>query len=378
MWRKEERRSPAVAGSAALFPWGRKEYRRAYLESLREPMPSASSNMRSAAGRYLNVAVIGAGAWGTALAVIAAGSGAKVVLWAREPEVVEGIAASRENKRFLPGVKLPETIAATGNLADAEGADAVLVAAPAQHLRDVLKGLRAIPRSSAPAVLCAKGIELGTGLLPPEILSEVLPGTEAAMLSGPSFARDVAKGLPTAVTVAAQEHIAMRLAATFSGPAFRPYVSEDVLGVALGGAAKNVYAIACGMVDGAGLGESARAATLARGFAELLRLGTGLGVRAETLMGLSGLGDLVLTATSKSSRNFALGHALGRGATLAQVSGEGRPLAEGAPTAPALVARAERHGVELPIAAAVADVLAGKLGVREAAERLLARPLGKE
>jgi glycerol-3-phosphate dehydrogenase (NAD(P)+) len=214
--------------------------------------------------------------------------------------------------------------------------------------------------------------------LPPEILAEILPDAEPAMLSGPSFARDVALGLPTAVTIAARAGVAARLAATLGKGAFRPYVSEDVIGVALGGAAKNVYAIACGMVDGAGFGESARAATLSRGFAELLRLSAVIGGRAETLMGLSGLGDLVLTATSMSSRNFALGHALGQGMAMTAVSGSGHPLAEGAATAPALVARARSHGVELPIAESVAAVLSGALSVGEAAERLLARPLRKE
>jgi glycerol-3-phosphate dehydrogenase (NAD(P)+) len=242
----------------------------------------------------------------------------------------------------------------------------------------VLSQLRSGLKPGTPVVLCAKGIETNTGLLLPEVLGEILPQAEPAILSGPSFARDVAKGLPTAVTIAAREAVASRLAVSLGSASFRPYVSEDVTGVALGGAAKNVYAIACGMVEGAGLGESARAAAISRGFAELLRLGAQLGAKSDTLMGLSGLGDLVLTATSMSSRNFALGVGLGRGASLAQLSGPGKPLAEGAATAPALVERAARHGVELPIAEAVAAVLAGKLGVREAADRLLSRPLKAE
>jgi glycerol-3-phosphate dehydrogenase (NAD(P)+) len=275
-------------------------------------------------------------------------------------------------------VTVPELIEPTGDIACAGLAEAVLVAAPAQHLRNVLDKLRGMLKAGTPIVLCANGIERKTGLLPPEILAESLRGAEPAMLSGPSFARDVARGLPTAVTIAAREPTAQRLAATLSRPGFRPYVSDDVMGVALGGAAKNVYAIACGMVDGAGLGESARAATISRGFAELLRLGAAMGVKRETLMGLSGLGDLVLTATSSSSRNFALGVALGKGASLEEMSGAGRPLAEGAATAPALAARARAEKVELPIAEAVAKVLAGKLGVKDAAEGLLARPLSKE
>jgi glycerol-3-phosphate dehydrogenase (NAD(P)+) len=342
-------------------------------------MAKASSKRGPAAKPYEHVAVIGAGAWGTALAAVVAGAGAKVSLWAREPDVVQAIADTGENMRFLPGAKLPEAIAATGDLARAgSAADAILITSPAQHLRAMLLALRPNVKSGTPLVVCAKGIEHDSGLLVTEVLQEITPDLVPAVLSGPSFARDVAAGLPTAVTIAASSDVASRLALTLGRPAFRPYVSEDLVGVALGGAAKNVYAIACGMVEGAGLGESARAATMSRGFAELLRLGAALGARSETLMGLSGLGDLVLTATSMSSRNFSLGHALGQGMPLAAVSGEGKPLAEGAATAPALVARARRHGVELPIAEAVADVLRGALDVKGAVDRLLSRPLRPE
>ena len=322
--------------------------------------------------------MVGAGAWGTALAIIAAGNGAKVLLWAREPEVVESIAKSRENKPFLAGVAIPGSIEPSLDIARIGEAEAVLLVAPAQHVRGVLEKMKPHLARGTPVVLCAKGIETGTGLLLTETLGAIAPQAEPAILSGPSFARDVARGLPTAVTIAARPAIAARLQASLSRPGFRPYASEDLIGVALGGAAKNVYAIACGMVEGAGLGESARAATISRGFAELMRLGAALGGRTETLIGLSGLGDLVLTATSMSSRNFSLGVALGRGARLSEVSGSGHPLAEGAATAPALVARARRHGVELPIAEGVAAVLDGRLGVRDAAERLLSRPLKPE
>jgi len=263
-------------------------------------------------------------------------------------------------------------------VADTAAADILLLTVPAQHLRAMLLSLRPHVKPGMPLVICAKGIELGSGLLVTEILQAVAPDAEPAVLSGPSFARDVANNLPTAVTIAARPDIASRLSLTLGRPEFRPYASEDLVGVALGGAAKNVYAIACGMVAGAGLGESARAATMSRGFAELLRLGSALGARSETLMGLSGLGDLVLTATSKSSRNFALGFTLGQGTSLAAASAEGRPLAEGAATAPALVARAKQHGVELPIAEAVADVLEGALDVKGAVDRLLSRPLRPE
>ena len=341
-------------------------------------MPLSPSSMRSPAAAYDCVAIVGAGAWGSALAFVAAGNAPKVLLWAREPEVVESIRTTRENRLFLPGVRIPDTIEPTGESSRIAEADAVLLVTPAQHMRTALGAIGGFLKPGTPVVVCAKGIETGTGLLLNEVLDEVLPEAEPAILSGPSFARDVARGLPTAVTIAARESIAVRLQASLSQAWFRPYVSEDVRGVALGGAAKNVYAIACGMVEGAGFGESARAATISRGFAELLRLGATLGSRGETLMGLSGLGDLVLTATSMSSRNFSLGVALGKGARLDEVSGAGHPLAEGAATAPALVARASRHGVELPIAEAVADVLAGHIQVREAAERLLARPLRSE
>ncbi|HMI97244.1 MAG TPA: NAD(P)H-dependent glycerol-3-phosphate dehydrogenase [Micropepsaceae bacterium] len=322
--------------------------------------------------------MVGAGAWGTALAIIAAGNATKVLLWAREPEVAESIAQSRENKPFLAGVVIPDPVEPSLDIARIAQAEAVLLVAPAQHVRSVLEKMKPHVKAGTPVVLCAKGIETGTGLLLTETLQAILPEAEPAILSGPSFARDVARGLPTAVTIAARPGIAKRLQASLSRPGFRPYASEDLIGVALGGAAKNVYAIACGMVEGAGMGESARAATISRGFAELMRLGAALGGRTETLIGLSGLGDLVLTATSMSSRNFSLGFALGQGARLADVSGSGRPLAEGAATAPALVARARRHGVELPIAEGVAAVLDGRLGVRDAAERLLARPLKPE
>lgn len=339
---------------------------------------SSTAANTDAAAPYGRVAVVGAGAWGTALACVAASAGREVTLWARENDVVDSINRHRENRHFLSGVKLPKEITASNALDHVYDADAILLVAPAQHVRETLKVLALHAPRGAPIVLCAKGIERDSGLLLPEMLAEAMPGAEAAMLSGPSFARDVANGKPTAVTIAAREPVAARLQATLSHATFRPYVTDDMIGVALGGAAKNVYAIACGIVEGAGFGESARAAILARSFAELMRLGAKMGARGETLMGLSGLGDLVLTATSMSSRNFAFGAHLGKGASVAAESAAGKPLAEGAATAPALVARAKREGVELPIAEAVADVLAGALAVHEAAERLLSRPLKSE
>lgn len=317
---------------------------------------------------YGHVGVIGAGAWGTALALVAAEAGRKVTLWAREAEVVASISSQRENARFLPGTTLPVTITATGDIAEVASADAVLVAVPAQHLRETLSTLK--PRK--PTVLCAKGIERGTGKLLTEVLNECAPDAEPAILSGPSFARDVAQHLPTAVTIAARMDVATALQSALGHGTFRPYASDDLIGVALGGAAKNVYAIGCGIVAGLGLGESARAALLARSFAELCRLGEAIGARSETLMGLSGLGDLVLTATSPTSRNFSFGIATGKGQPHTAA------LAEGVDTAPALVSRAKHHNVELPIAEAIADILAGTLALQDAIPRLMSRPLKTE
>jgi glycerol-3-phosphate dehydrogenase (NAD(P)+) len=339
-------------------------------------MPRSASTLVPKA--YDTVAVVGAGAWGTALAGVAAGNVRRVILWAREHEVVSDVAKSRENRAFLPGVMLPDNIEPVLDLQLIDAAEAVLLVAPAQYVRPTGSALRPVISSGVPVVLCAKGIEHGTGKLLIEVLAEVMPGSTVAVLSGPSFAKDVARGFPTAVTIAASRAIAPRLQASLSRPGFRPYASEDLIGVALGGAAKNVYAIACGMVEGAGFGESARAALVSRSFAELMRLGNALGARGETLMGLSGLGDLVLTATSPTSRNYSLGLALGQGARISDVLGAGRPLAEGASTAAPLVARAREHGIELPIAEAAAAVLEQRLDVREAAQQLLSRPLKSE
>lgn len=326
---------------------------------------------------FAHISVIGAGAWGTALALAALAAGRKTTLWVREADVLEAIRAGGVN-RFLPGVALPEALDVTGDLAEAAKADALLLVVPAQVLGVFTQGLKGHVKRGTPLVICAKGIEKGTGRLVNEVLGEALPRADLAILSGPSFARDVGIGLPTAVTIAAEGGLAGRLQASLSSPAFRPYASDDVVGVALGGAAKNVYAIACGVVEGLGLGENARAALLSRSFAELARLGEALGAKRETLMGLSGLGDLVLTATSKSSRNFSFGVALGQGKNVADLSAPGKPLAEGVDTAPALVARAKSLGVELPIAEAMADLLAGRLPVGEAMIRLMSRRLTTE
>lgn len=320
---------------------------------------------------YSHIAVLGAGAWGTALALAALAAGRKTTLWVREDDVLADIRAGRGN-RFLPGVNLPQNLIATGDLAEAAQADALLLVVPAQVLHGFTDSLTPHLRAGQPLVICAKGIEQGSGKLVTEVLMGALPDAAIAILSGPSFARDVARGLPTAVTIAAKDEMAARLQASLGSASFRPYASDDLTGVALGGAAKNVYAIACGVVEGMGLGENARAALLARSFAELARLGERLGAKRETLMGLSGLGDLVLTATSKSSRNFSFGVALGEGKPPAGA------LAEGVATAPALVARAKAVGVEMPIAEAMADLLGGRVTQGEAVLRLMGRPLKAE
>jgi glycerol-3-phosphate dehydrogenase (NAD(P)+) len=327
---------------------------------------------------YGTIGVIGAGAWGTALAVIAAKAGSDVVLWARESDVVDSINTRHENERFLAGVSLSPRISATRELAEATRCEALLVSAPAQHLRSTLRLIAGTAAKAKPVVVCAKGIEKETSRLVTEILAEVLNTCTPGILSGPSFAADVARGLPTAVAIAGEQTAVARLQASLASSSFRPYGSDDLLGVALGGAAKNVYAIACGIVDGLGLGESARSALLARSFAELVRLGEALGAKRETLMGLSGLGDLVLTATSPTSRNFALGRELGRGRTLSELTAQGRPLAEGVDTAPALVKRGQALAVELPVAAATSAILSGALELGAAVRQLMARPLTSE
>ncbi|HEY4124202.1 MAG TPA: NAD(P)H-dependent glycerol-3-phosphate dehydrogenase [Rhizomicrobium sp.] len=311
---------------------------------------------------YNNIAVIGSGAWGTALGAVAALAGRKVRLWARESDVVESINSKHENVRFLPGFTLPAAVKATADMAEAAQSDALLIGAPAQHLRATLAMLKPHLSSGKPLVLCAKGIESDTHKLMTEVLVECIPDCEPAILSGPSFAKDVARALQEA----------------FGHLTFRPYGSDDLTGVALGGAAKNVYAIACGIVAGMGLGESARAALLSRSFAELCRLGEAMGARSETLMGLSGLGDLVLTATSASSRNYAFGLDVGKGASRDELYKPGRPLAEGVATAPALAARAHTHNVELPIAEATAEILQGKITLADVIPRLMSRPLKTE
>jgi len=322
------------------------------------------------------IGVIGAGAWGTALAQSLASDGRDVLLWAREPELVEEINASRTNSLFLPGAHLAETIRATGEIAETAGCEILLLVTPAQHLAAVLSELPSFPRD---LVLCAKGIEAGTGRLMSEVARGAAPRSDIAVLSGPTFAHEVAAGLPTAVTLACAGKRAQweRLSAAIARPNLRPYYSEDVIGAEIGGAVKNVLAIACGVVEGLGLGQNARAALIARGYAEMMRFGEALGAERDTLAGLCGLGDLVLTCTSTSSRNFSLGKALGEGQPPHELMADRRTVAEGAYTAPVLVELAGRHGVTMPITMAVYHLLQGA-PAREVVSNLLARPLASE
>jgi glycerol-3-phosphate dehydrogenase (NAD(P)+) len=317
------------------------------------------------------VAVAGAGAFGTALALAAARAGRDVTLWGRDPAQVQATREARENARYLPGVTIPAEVTLAAEADAFRGADIVLLAAPAQATRELLEALRADLPAGAVLVACSKGIEHGTALLQTGIIAEAVPEAIPAALSGPGFAEEIAAGLPTAVTVAAGSiEAAEELAAALS--------SDDLVGVELGGAAKNILAIACGVIAGRGLGESARAALISRGLAEMMRLGTAMGARPETFMGLSGLGDLVLTATSVQSRNTAFGVALGQGQDPAHLLGKGAPLVEGALSARTAAALARAHGVEAPIIAAVAAVLDGEMDVDAAIEGLVTRPLRRE
>ncbi|MBM3599563.1 MAG: NAD(P)-dependent glycerol-3-phosphate dehydrogenase [Alphaproteobacteria bacterium] len=325
------------------------------------------------------LAVIGAGAWGTALAVLLRRNGHEVSLWARRAELADRIAARRVNSDYLPGVALDAAIGVTTNLASAAGADAVLMAVPAQHLREVATRLTGHVASTVPILLCAKGIERGSLLLMTEVAAEVLPGRPLAVLSGPTFAAEVARGLPTAATLATSDRgLSTRFVAALGTRSFRPYLSDDPIGAEVGGAVKNVLAIACGIVAGRGLGENARAALITRGLAEITRLAIAKGGRAETLMGLSGLGDITLTCTSGTSRNTSLGMALGQGHPLAELLASRRSVAEGAFSAAPVVALAERLGVDMPIAQAVDAVLNRGADLSQVIGDLLARPFTSE
>ncbi len=304
--------------------------------------------------------IIGAGAWGTALAVVLTRAGRTPTLWAHEASVVHAIRAARRNPIYLPDIDLPDAIAATEDLAVAAANDAVLLAVPAQHLRTICRHLAAFWRPGTPAIICAKGIEQGTGALMTEMVAAELPTAPLAILSGPTFAIEVARGQPTAITLAsADPALAPQLVAAIGSATFRPYASDDPVGVAIGGAIKNVLAIGCGVVEGRALGDNARAALITRGLAELSRLVAAKGGRVETCMGLSGLGDLVLTASSRQSRNYSTGFGLGQGKRLDEILGARYDVVEGVTTAPAVLDLAARVNVDMPVCAAVAGLIKG-------------------
>ncbi len=326
---------------------------------------------------FNHIAVLGAGAWGSALAGVALHTGRKVTLWLRNAEKAAQLARTRESE-YLPGIKLDPRIAVTARLAEAARANAILLVVPAQMTRAVATALKPHLAAGTPVIACAKGIERGTRKFMTEVIAESLPAAAPAILSGPSFAAEVARGLPAAVTLAAHdEALAAALAEALGSHMFRPYQSTDVRGVEIGGATKNVLAIAAGIVAGRGLGASAAAALTTRGFAELVRLGKTHGARPETLVGLSGLGDLILTCSSTQSRNFSLGVALGRGTTPEKAHAEAK-LAEGAFTASVLHEMAQDSQVDMPICSAIAAVVDGRTSLDEAIESLLMRPVGQE
>ena len=326
-----------------------------------------------------SIAVVGAGAWGTALAVAAHRAGREVLIWARDTALAARLNAHHENPDYLPGVRLDTAIRASANVSDAAAADVVLLAVPAQHLRAIAGGFAAVLPRDRPLVICAKGIERGSGALMSQVLAETLPGRPVAVLSGPTFASEVARGLPAAVTLATTDTaLGTALVEALGSRTFRPYLSDDPLGAQIGGAVKNVIAIACGIVAGRDLGANAGAALITRGLAEVARLGQALGGRRETLMGLSGLGDLTLTCTNSQSRNFALGQAMGAGQTLKAALAGRRTVAEGVHSAAAVTGLAAKHQIEVPISAGIAAILDHGAGIDDTIAALLARPFAAE
>jgi glycerol-3-phosphate dehydrogenase (NAD(P)+) len=322
------------------------------------------------------IGVIGAGAWGTALAQILSEGQDQLLLWAREPEVIDQINRTHENQSFLPGHRLRDNIHAIQDWDAIAACDMLLLVTPAQHLRATLQ---ALPDSDAALLLCCKGIEARSRLLLSEVAKIVRPDNPLAILSGPTFAHEVAQGLPTALTLACESAALWdRLNPLIAKASFRPYYSDDVIGAEIGGAVKNVLAIGCGVVDGAGLGQNARASLISRGFAEMLRYGTARGARAETLSGLCGLGDLVLTCSSTSSRNFSLGRGLGEGQSAESLLADRTTVAEGASTAPVLQQDAKARKVDMPIVDAVCALLAGQADVQSVVTQLMKRPLVSE
>lgn len=329
--------------------------------------------------KFERIGVAGGGAWGTALAQAACIAGRDVTLWARDLATVMGINQWHGNPTYLQGVMLDPALQATDDLALVAECDGLLLAVPAQHIRTLAERLRPHVRENQPVIVCAKGVEKDTGLLMGEVVAEVLPAVCVATLSGPSFAHDVARGLPTAVTIACRnETLGRCLAESLGSRCFRIYWTDDITGADIGGALKNVLAIAAGIVEGRALGASAHAAMVTRGFSELRRFGMALGARPETLMGLSGLGDLVLTCGSPQSRNMALGRDLGQGKSFAESLSDRHALTEGVHTAAAVVRLARERGIEMPIAEAVLAVIEGRATIDDAIDALLSRPLKAE
>lgn len=325
------------------------------------------------------IGIVGAGAWGTTLAIVARRAGREAMLQAYEPEVADSINRDHVNPLYLPGVELDAGIRATRHLHEAAQADAVILAVPAQHLRAACRRLKPSWRAGVPAVVCAKGIEQGTLALMSEVVAETLPEAPVAVLSGPTFAPEVARDLPTAVTLAAADAgLAETLGRALGSARFRIYASDDPIGAQIGGAVKNVLAIACGIVAGRGLGDNARAALITRGLAEMVRLGIAKGGKPTTLMGLSGVGDLTLTCNGAQSRNYTVGVALGRGEQLAAILGARRSVAEGVFTASSVAELARRLGVEMPISAAIDRILNHFADIDETIAGLLARPFRAE
>lgn len=325
------------------------------------------------------IGVIGGGAWGTALAQVLAKNERDVLLWAMEQDVVDSINKEHENDMYLPAVSLHETLKATNDLHEAAKADVLLLVTPAQYVRTTLESIKGELSKGKPVVICSKGIELNSGLLLTQVAEQVVPDATIAVLTGPTFAREIAMGLPGAVTIACKsKDSATELQGILGVPGFRPYATTDVIGTQLGGAIKNVIAIACGVVMGRQLGESARAALLTRGVAEIARLGVAMGAKRETLLGMCGIGDLTLTCGSMQSRNFSLGAALGEGKTADQILGERKAVTEGVHTVKSTLSLAKKHAVDMPITETVSHLIEGDYSVDTAIEEMLNRPFSYE
>ncbi len=325
------------------------------------------------------IGIIGGGAWGTALAQVQAAAGKSALIWAREADVVTSINNDHENKSFLPGIKLHEKLRATANLGDVAKTDAILLVPPAQHLRATLQSLKGAINPETPLIICAKGIEIASGLLMSQVVNEVIPGAKIAILTGPTFAAEIAQGLPSAVTLAMKDKVeGEKLAEALSSRNLRMYAADDIVGAQIGGAVKNVIAIACGVIEGKKLGDSARAALVTRGLAEIARLAAAMGAKRETLMGMCGVGDMILTCSSMQSRNFSLGVALGQGRKLEDILAERNSVTEGVYTAKALVVMAKNNAVEMPISQAINACLNEGANVDEMIGKMLDRPVKAE